>query len=146
MSNSGMDENVGVAVEIASPSPSIQKLFPLPVCVVDIPVRDVGSRCWPTSGHVVSDIFESGVAENVGVAAEIASPSPSVQKLFPLPVCVVDIPVPDVGSRCRPTSGHVVSGIFESGVVENVGVAAEIALPSPSVQKLFPLPVSSPPC
>jgi len=36
-------------------------------------------------------------------------------------------------------------GISESGMVENVGVAAEIASPSLSVQKLFLLPVSSPP-
>ena len=85
------------------------------------------------------------MAENVGIAVEIASKSLSVQKLFPLPVSVVDISVPDVGSRCRPTSGHVVSGISESGVVDNVGVTTEIASPSLFVQKLFPLPVSSPP-
>jgi len=33
--------------------------------------------------------------------------------------------------------GHVVSGISESGVVENVGVAAEITSPSLSVQSYF---------
>ena len=67
MSKSGMVENVGVAVEIASPSLSVQKLFLLPVCVVDIRVLDVGSRCRSTSGRVVSGISESCVAENVGV-------------------------------------------------------------------------------
>ncbi len=36
---------------------------------------------------------------------------------------------------------RVGSGISKSGVVENVGVAVEIALPSVCVQKLFPLPV-----
>ncbi len=73
-----MVENVGVAVGIASPSVSVQKLFPLPVS-------------WPTfefpiSADVGSVIFGSGVIENVGVAVGIASPSVSVQKLFPLPV------------------------------------------------------------
>ena len=91
------------------------------------------------SDHVVSGISESGMVENVGVAAEIASPSLSVQKLFPLPVRIFDI----LRSRCRPMSGHVVSGISESGVAENVGVAVEIASPSLSVQKLFLLPVST---
>ncbi len=38
------------------------------------------------SGHVVSAIAESEVVENVGVAAETASKSISVQKLFLLPV------------------------------------------------------------
>ena len=79
------------------------------------------------------------MAKNVGVAVEMASPSLSVEKLFPLPVCIFDI----LRCRCRLTSGHVVSSISESGMVENVGVAAEIASPSLSDQKLFPLPVSS---
>ena len=78
------------------------------------------------------------MVENVGVAAEIASPSHSVQKLFLLPVCVVAI----LRFPCRPTSDHVVSGISESGMAENVGAAAEIASPSLSVQKLFLLLVS----
>ncbi len=70
---SGMVDNVGVAVEIASPSVSIAKLFPLP-----------GS--WPIFAFPVSAdvISKSGMVENVGAAVEIASPSVSVQKLFPL--------------------------------------------------------------
>ena len=79
-----MVENMGAPVEIASPSLSVQKLFLLPVCVVAI----LRFPCRPTSGHVVSAISESGMAENVGVAAEIASPSLSVQKLFLLPVSI----------------------------------------------------------
>ena len=70
-----------------------------------------------TLGHVVSGIPESSIVENVGVAAEIALPSFSVQKLFLLPVCIIDI----LRFPCRPTSGHVVSGISESGMVENMG-------------------------
>ena len=35
-------------------------------------------------------------------------------------------------NRCRATLGQVVSGTSESSIVENVGVAAEIALPSMS--------------
>ncbi len=117
---------MGVDVDIASPSLSVQKLFLLPVCVVTI----LRFSCRPTLGHVVSGIVESGMVENMGVAAEIASPSISIQKLFLLPVSVVAI----LRFPCRPTSGHVVSGISESGRVENVGVAAEIASPSLSVQ------------
>ncbi len=134
-SESGVVANVGVDVEIASPSLSVQKLFLLPVCVVVI----LCFPCRPTSGHVVSMISESGMIENVGVAAEIALLSFSVQKLFLLPVCIIAI----LRFPCRPTSGHVVCGISESGMVENVGVAAEIASPSVSVQQLFPLPVST---
>ncbi len=78
ISMSGMVENVGVAVGIASPSGSVQTLFPLPVS-------------WPTlrlsmSGNVSSVTFRSGMVENVGITYRIASLSLSVQKLFPLPV------------------------------------------------------------
>ena len=38
------------------------------------------------AGNVGSDISESGMVANVGTAVGIASPSVSVQKLFPLPV------------------------------------------------------------
>ncbi len=41
-------------------------------------------------------------------------------------------------------SGRVGSAIPKLGMVRNVGVAVEIASPSVSVQKLFPLPVSLP--
>ncbi len=44
-------------------------------------------------------------------------------------------------NRYRAILCYVVSGISESGMVENVGIAAEIASPSLSVQKLFLLPV-----
>ncbi len=98
-------------------------------------------RCRATLGHVVSGTSEWGMVENVGVASEIAWPSFSVQKLFLLPVCIIAI----LRFPCRPMSGHVVSGISESGVLENVGIAAKIASPSLSVQKLCLLPVSSPP-
>ncbi len=99
------------------------------------------NRCCSTFRHVVSGISESGIIGNLVVAADITSLSLSVQKLFLLPVCVIVI----LRFTCRPTSGYVVSGISESSIVENVGVAAELALPSFSVQKLFLLPVSSPP-
>ncbi len=81
-----------VDVEVASPSLSVQKLVLLPVCVVAI----LRLPCWPTSGHVVSGISESVMVENVGVAAEIASPSPSVQKLFLLPVSSLPFLIPAV--------------------------------------------------
>ncbi len=47
---SGVVVNVGVDVEIASPSLYVQKLFLLPVCVVAI----FRFPCRSTSGHVVS--------------------------------------------------------------------------------------------
>ncbi len=40
-------------------------------------------------------------------------------------------------------SDNVQSVIFGLGMVENVGVAVGIALPSVPVRKLFPLPVST---
>ena len=95
------------------------------------------------SCRVGSVISMSGMVQNVGLAIGIASPSLSVQKLFLLPVCVVDIRVPNAGFRFRPTSGRVASGISVPDVTENVGVAVEIASPSLSVQKLFLLPVST---
>ncbi len=59
------------------------------------------------SDHVVSAVSESGVVESVAVAAETASKSISVQKLFLLPVFtsgfVTDIWVSDDG-RCRAVS------------------------------------------
>ena len=58
-------------------------------------------------------------------------------RLFPLPVFVATI----LSFGCRPMSGHVVSVVFVSSMVENVGVAAGIASPALSVQKIFPLPV-----
>ena len=69
------------------------------------------------SGHVVSVLSESGVVENVRVATGNASKSSSVQKLFLLPVLVAAI----LNFGYRPISGHVVSAIPESGMVENVG-------------------------
>ncbi len=59
------------------------------------------------SGRVGNAKAKSGMVENVGVAVGIASPSVSVQKLFPLPVStsgfMVDISVSVVG-RCRTMS------------------------------------------
>jgi len=83
------------------------------------------------------------MVENVGIAVGIASPSVSVQKIFPL-----QFPLPvswpsfklqtsaDVG-QCRQC--HI-----RSRRVENVRVAIGIALPSISVQNIFLLPVLYP--
>ena len=68
------------------------------------------------SGHVGSVISESGMVENVGVAAGTASKSISVQKLFLLPVLVAAI----LNFRFRPMLGHVVSAISVSGVVKQM--------------------------
>ncbi len=78
----GLVENVAVAFGIASLSPSVPKLFLLPVTKPAI----LSPGCRPMSGNADSVIFESGVAENVGVAFEIASLSVTIQKLPLLPV------------------------------------------------------------
>jgi hypothetical protein len=57
---------------------------------------------------------------------------------FPLRV-FIDIS----SSGYRPMSGSIGSDISKSGVVDNIGVAVGIASPALSVQKLFPLPVST---
>ncbi len=63
----------------------------------------------------------------MGVAVGVASLTLSIRVLFPLPAStsgsMADIP----GFRCWPMSGRVGSAIFESGIVENVGVAVGIA-------------------
>ncbi len=74
------------------------------------------------SGRVVSAIFELGIVENAGVAIGIASLTISVQLIFPLPVSTSGSVADISGFRCRPMSGRVGSVIFESGIVENVGV------------------------
>ena len=66
--------------------------------------RHLSFRCRPMSDNVGSVIFWSGMVENVGVAAETASKSISVQKLFLLPVLVAAIS----NFGCRPMSDHVV--------------------------------------
>ena len=83
---SGNVENVGIAVGIASLTLSAQLLFPLPVSTSGS-VSDIsGFRWWTMSGCVCSAISRSGMVENVRVAVGIASPTHSVQLLFPLPV------------------------------------------------------------
>ena len=82
---SGMVANVGVAVGTVSPSLSVQMLFLLPVSWPTIN-HILPFRGRPMSGIVGSDISESGVVANVGVAVGTASPSLSVQALFLLPV------------------------------------------------------------
>ena len=91
------------------------------------------------------------MAENVGVAVEIASPSLSVQKLFPLPVLLAAIlnfgslsSSTNVGQR-RQASGSVIRVKSKSCVVDNVEEAIGIASQSTTVEKLFPVPVWWPP-
>ncbi len=60
------------------------------------------------SCRVGSVISKSGVVDNVGVDVGIASPSVSVQKVFPLPVPWPTLWLPDVG-LCRTMSAVSVS-------------------------------------
>ncbi len=95
------------------------------------------------SGYVVSVISVSGMVKNEGVDAGIASPALSVQHVFPLYSFKFRLRGRRMSFRCMPTSGRVGSAISKSGIVENVGVAVGIDSPYVSVQKLFPLPVST---
>ncbi len=92
------------------------------------------------SGNVGSDISESGMVANVGAAVGIASPSVSVQKLFPRPVSR-PVSWPTFEFLWSADVRRVGSAISKLGMVGNAGVAVEIASPSVSVQKLIPLPV-----
>ncbi len=134
----------------SSPSISVQTISTF--CLV---AAILNSGCQPTSADVGSRrqchsaISESGWVENMGVATETALKSISVQKLFLPPVLVAAI----VNFGRRPMSGHVVSAISASGVIENVGIAVGLASPSRSVQKWFLLLISTcqfsgvePPC
>ncbi len=56
ISKSGMVENVGLAVGIASPSFSLYKLFPLPVSWTTFRVPDVG-RCQQWRRLWLPDVF-----------------------------------------------------------------------------------------
>ncbi len=47
-------------------------------------ILNFGSR--PTSDNVDTVIYELGMVENMGIEVGIATPSLTVEKLFPLPV------------------------------------------------------------
>ena len=66
ISESGILENLGVAVGIASLTLSVHLLFPLPVSTSGSVAEILGFRCWPMSGCVGSVISRSGTVENVG--------------------------------------------------------------------------------
>ena len=113
-----MVENVGVAVSFSSPSVSVQKLFPLPVScpTFQFPISpDVGQwwQCHMLVGHGrkcggsrynhITISFRSKVISTSGLMAAILS------------------------SGCLSMSGNVGSAISKTGVVETMGVAAEVS-------------------
>ena len=88
---SGIVENVGVAVDMASLAISVRSLFPLPVSTSGSVADILDFRCPPRSGGVGSAISESdrylvfrmsdtvggaisrsGMVENIGVAVEVS--------------------------------------------------------------------------
>ncbi len=71
------------------------------------------------SDNVGSVIFGSGIVENVGVAVGIASPTLSIQMLFPLPVSTSDSVADTSGFRFFPMSGRIGSAISKLVMVEN---------------------------
>ncbi len=75
------------------------------------------------SDHVGNVMSESGVDENVGIAAGGTSPAIYMKKLISLPVFVVAI----LSFGCRPMSGNVGCVMSELGVVENMGVTVELS-------------------
>ena len=66
ISESGIVENVGVAVRIASLTLSVRMLFPLSVSTSGSMADISGFRCWSMSGRVGSVFSESGILENMG--------------------------------------------------------------------------------
>jgi hypothetical protein len=70
ISESGMAENMGVEVGIATPSVTGQKLFPLPVFVdrhLEFRWSAIVCQRRSTSGSVPSVKLKLGVVENLGV-------------------------------------------------------------------------------
>ena len=90
ISESGIVENVGVAVGIASLTLSVQLLFPLPVSTSGSVPDISGFRCWTMSRCVGSAISRSDTVENVGVTVGSfrwnAISTSSFHFRFPLPV------------------------------------------------------------
>ena len=73
---SGIVDNIGIAVGIATPSLAVQKLFPLSVFAgrhLEFWWSAIVCQRQSTSGHVLSVKSKSGVVENVGVAVGIMS-------------------------------------------------------------------------
>ncbi len=66
ISESGIVENVGVSIGIASLTLAVRVLFPLPVSTSGSVADISGFRRLSMSGHVGRDISKSGIAENVG--------------------------------------------------------------------------------
>ena len=91
------------------------------------------------SGNVRSDIFKSGMVDNVGIAAGIATPSLAVQKLFPLRVSLAAIlkfgSLPSLSNvdQRHPTSADVLGVMSKSAIVENLEAAVGIASQFPTV-------------
>jgi len=111
------------------------KVIPLPVSTsgfvptFQLPLSaDVG-QCWQCHIRV-------GHGRKCGVAVGIASPSVSVQKLFPLPVSTSGS-WPTFQLPMSPMSDNVGSLIFVSGMVENVGTNVGIASLSVSFKRYF---------
>ena len=105
-----MVENVGVAVGIASPCVSFQKLFLLPVS-------------WPT--HAFPMLAEVGPCWQchiyVGHGRKYGS-----NRWNCIAISASGLIAAISHSGCRSMSDNVRSAISKSGVVENVGVAVEI--------------------
>ena len=80
---SGMVDNVGIAVGIATPSLAVKKLFPLPVSLAAIlnfgslPSSTNVDQCRRTSADVLGVNSKSAIVENLEAAFRIASQSPT---------------------------------------------------------------------
>ncbi len=109
-------------------------------------ILNFGSRT--ASCNFRGDTVKLGMVDNVRITVSIMAPSLAVQKLYPLPVFAgrhLEYWWSAIVYQRRSTSGCVPSVKSKSGVVENVGVAFEIASKFPFVQKFFPAPVWWPP-
>ncbi len=107
---------MGVAVRIASPSVSVQKLFPLPVYtsgfVVDISVSDV-ARCRTMSAVSYSDRAWSKMRCSRWDLFVIYFRSRDISTFGLMAAILL--------SGCRSMSGNVDSAISTSDMVENAG-------------------------
>ena len=87
---SGMVDNVGIAVGIATPSLALKSYihfrFCWPTSLISVMYNAIVDQRRLTSGNVLSVTSKSGVVENVGAAFGIASQLAIVQKLFSVPV------------------------------------------------------------
>ncbi len=112
----------------------------------DLMAAILNFRSGTMSGNVRSDIFKSGMVENVGIAVVIATPSFAVQKLFSTAILNFgSLPSSANVDQRHPAPADVIGVKSKSTMVESLQAAVGIASKSATVYKLCPVPVWRPP-